>query len=101
MCRWVGVDSSTCTLKRGGVFFFVDKICDQVSDAILDAHLKQDPNAKVACGKLKKAYHCLGKGVVCDNRTAQYFVLLWLGIGLSCFNQILSNWIFKSVIYSV
>lgn len=26
-----------------------DKICDQVSDAILDAHLKQDPNAKVAC----------------------------------------------------
>lgn len=26
-----------------------DKICDQISDAILDAHLKQDPNAKVAC----------------------------------------------------
>ena len=24
-----------------------DKICDQVSDAILDAHLKQDQNAKV------------------------------------------------------
>ena len=30
---------------------FTDKICDQVSDAILDAHLKQDPDAKVACGK--------------------------------------------------
>ena len=29
---------------------FLDKLCDQVSDAILDAHLKQDPNAKVACG---------------------------------------------------
>lgn len=26
-------------------------MCDQISDAILDAHLKQDPNAKVACGK--------------------------------------------------
>lgn len=26
-----------------------DKICDQISDAILDAHLKLDPNAKVAC----------------------------------------------------
>lgn len=26
-----------------------DKICDQISDAILDAHLKQDCNAKVAC----------------------------------------------------
>ena len=24
-----------------------DKMCDQVSDAILDAHLKQDPDAKV------------------------------------------------------
>lgn len=28
-----------------------DKICDQISDAVLDAHLKQDPNAKVACGE--------------------------------------------------
>ncbi|KDN35265.1 S-adenosylmethionine synthetase, partial [Tilletiaria anomala UBC 951] len=26
-----------------------DKICDQVSDAILDACLAQDPNSKVAC----------------------------------------------------
>jgi S-adenosylmethionine synthetase len=25
-------------------------MCDQISDAILDVHLKQDPNAKVACG---------------------------------------------------
>jgi S-adenosylmethionine synthetase len=31
-----------------------DKIADQVSDAILDAHLKQDPNAKVACETLTK-----------------------------------------------
>ena len=26
-----------------------DKICDNVSDAVLDAHLAQDPNARVAC----------------------------------------------------
>ncbi|MDN5939987.1 MAG: methionine adenosyltransferase, partial [Salinisphaera sp.] len=26
-----------------------DKLCDQVSDAILDAHLAQDPKARVAC----------------------------------------------------
>jgi S-adenosylmethionine synthetase len=26
-----------------------DKICDQVSDAILDACLAEDPNSKVAC----------------------------------------------------
>lgn len=29
-----------------------DKICDQISDAVLDEHLRQDPDAKVACGKL-------------------------------------------------
>ena len=33
------------------VFAYLDKLCDQVSDAILDAHLAQDPSAKVACGK--------------------------------------------------
>ena len=26
-----------------------DKICDQISDAVLDAFLEQDPNARVAC----------------------------------------------------
>lgn len=28
-----------------------DKICDQVSDAILDACIKDDENSRVACGK--------------------------------------------------
>jgi len=32
-------------------FFLLDKMCDQISDAILDAHLEQDPDAKVACGE--------------------------------------------------
>lgn len=32
--------------------FIKDKICDQISDAVLDAHLEQDPDAKVACGML-------------------------------------------------
>src|SRR5699024_7827 len=31
-----------------------DKLCDQVSDAILDAHLEQDPNARVACETASK-----------------------------------------------
>ena len=43
-------------------FAFTDKMCDQVSDAILDACLKQDPYSKVACGV------CLP---VVDSRTAQ------------------------------
>ena len=32
--------------------YFPDKICDQISDAVLDAHLSEDPDAKVACGRL-------------------------------------------------
>ena len=39
-------------------------MCDQVSDAILDAHLKQDPNAKVACGELKKLLICVNMYVI-------------------------------------
>ncbi len=32
-----------------------DKVCDQISDAILDAHLRQDPNARVAAEVLASA----------------------------------------------
>ncbi|EGT39530.1 hypothetical protein CAEBREN_05329 [Caenorhabditis brenneri] len=35
-----------------------DKMCDQISDAVLDAHLEQDPHAKVACGRYF-SYHQL------------------------------------------
>lgn len=35
-----------------------DKICDQISDAVLDAHLRQDPDAKVACGE-REVVDCL------------------------------------------
>ena len=31
-----------------------DKMCDQVSDAVLDAHLAQDPDSRVACETLVK-----------------------------------------------
>jgi len=31
-----------------------DKMCDQISDAVLDAHLKQDPHARVACETMTK-----------------------------------------------
>lgn len=34
-------------------FFLLDKMCDQISDAVLDAHLSIDPDARVACGKFK------------------------------------------------
>ena len=31
-----------------------DKVCDQISDAILDAYLENDPNSRVACETLIK-----------------------------------------------
>ena len=31
-----------------------DKVCDQISDAVLDAYLKEDPNSRVACETLIK-----------------------------------------------
>ena len=33
-----------------------DKLCDQVSDAILDACLEVDPYSKVACGMLNNGH---------------------------------------------
>ena len=36
----------TCEQVSGG---HPDKICDQISDAVLDAIIKEDPTARVAC----------------------------------------------------
>ncbi|KAL0280867.1 UNVERIFIED_CONTAM: hypothetical protein PYX00_002029 [Menopon gallinae] len=47
-----------------------DKMCDQISDAILDAHLKQDPNAKVACETVTKT----GMILVCGEITSKAVV---------------------------
>jgi S-adenosylmethionine synthetase len=44
-----------------------DKICDQVSDAVLDACLSQDPNAKVACETCTKT----GMILVCGEITTK------------------------------
>ncbi|XP_041363084.1 S-adenosylmethionine synthase-like [Gigantopelta aegis] len=49
-----------------------DKICDQVSDAILDAHLKQDPNAKVACETVAKTGMILVAGEISSTAHVDY-----------------------------
>jgi len=62
--------------SNGEVFLFTsesvgeghpDKICDQVSDAVLDACLEQDPNAKVACETCTKT----GMVLVCGEITTK------------------------------
>jgi len=47
-----------------------DKMCDQISDAILDAHLKQDPDCKVACETVTKT----GMIMVCGEITSKAHV---------------------------
>src|SRR5690625_1929644 len=41
-----------------------DKLCDQVSDSILDAYLEHDPNAKVACETVTKTGYVMVTGEI-------------------------------------
>ena len=49
-----------------------DKMSDQISDAILDAHLKQDPNARVACETLTKTGLVVVAGEITSTATVDY-----------------------------
>jgi len=69
------------TTTNGHTFLFTsesvgeghpDKICDQVSDAVLDACLKQDPNSKVACETLAKTGMILVAGEISSNAVVDY-----------------------------
>src|SRR6202789_1497922 len=46
-----------------------DKLCDQISDAILDAILAQDPRARVACESLAKTGMVVVAGEVTTKAT--------------------------------
>eukprot|EP00339_Tiarina_fusa_P017933 CAMPEP_0117038212 /NCGR_PEP_ID=MMETSP0472-20121206/26906_1 /TAXON_ID=693140 ORGANISM="Tiarina fusus, Strain LIS" /NCGR_SAMPLE_ID=MMETSP0472 /ASSEMBLY_ACC=CAM_ASM_000603 /LENGTH=389 /DNA_ID=CAMNT_0004748383 /DNA_START=55 /DNA_END=1224 /DNA_ORIENTATION=+ len=49
-----------------------DKICDQVSDAVLDACLKQDPDSKVACETCAKTGMIMVFGEITSNANLDY-----------------------------
>ena len=58
-------------------------MCDQISDAVLDAHLKSDPDSKVACetvtktGKKIKNFSCLFTFLLIFNMLGIYHFVLF------------------------
>ncbi|MEX0806798.1 MAG: methionine adenosyltransferase [Candidatus Binatia bacterium] len=49
-----------------------DKLCDQISDAVLDAHLAHDPNSRVACESLAKTGMIVIAGEITSNAKVSY-----------------------------
>jgi len=52
-----------------------DKICDQISDAVLDALLAQDPDSRVACETVVNTGLCLITGEVTSNAEVDFINL--------------------------
>ena len=49
-----------------------DKICDQISDAVLDALLYQDPSSRVACETVVNTGLCLLTGEITTKAEVDY-----------------------------
>ena len=49
-----------------------DKVCDQISDGVLDALLEQDPNSRVACETLAKNNTVVLAGEITTNATVNF-----------------------------
>lgn len=49
-----------------------DKLADRIADAILDAHLAQDPHARVACEVLLAGNHAVLAGEITSNATVDH-----------------------------
>ena len=53
-----------------------DKVCDQISDAILDAHLAQDPMARVACETIAAPNLVLVMGEITSKADVDYETII-------------------------
>ena len=50
-----------------------DKVCDQISDAILDAYLAGDPESRVACETLVKNNEVIVAGEITSSSRGFFF----------------------------
>jgi len=57
-----------------------DKVCDYVSDSILDAHIAQDPSAHVACETLAKAGRLVLAGEITSKGTVDHVAVARLAL---------------------
>ena len=82
-----------------------DKVCDQISDSILDAYLKGDPNSRVACEALVKNNNVIIAGEITslaepDLEPIIRKTILDIGynndeLGFNANNCVIENYIFK------
>src|SRR4249919_4004554 len=53
-----------------------DKVCDYISDSVLDACLEQDPSSRVACETLVKSDTVVLAGEITTNATLDYAAIV-------------------------
>jgi len=70
-----------------------DKVCDQISDAILDACLAEDPNSRVACETLVTTWTVIVSGEITTKAKVNYTELvreticnIWYNESEACFD---------------
>jgi S-adenosylmethionine synthetase len=54
------------------IFILTDKLCDQVSDAVLDAIVREDPTARVACETCTKTGMVMIFGEITTSASVNY-----------------------------
>merc|ERR1712054_474076 len=77
-----------------------DKVCDQVSDAVLDACLAQDPKSKVACETAVKDNMVMVAGEITTQAKIDYEQIIRTtvrGIGFDSFVDDLSSTVSKGL----
>ena len=69
-----------------------DKMCDQISDAVLDALLTEDPNSRVACESLAKTGMVVLAGEITTKARIDYPHVVRNTVHAPFFDISLSTW---------